>query len=65
MRIEIDQDVCIGAGQCVMSAMDVFDQRDEDGVAYLLEPDPPQEQWPAVQQAAALCPSGAITVTED
>lgn len=65
MRIEIDQDVCIGAGQCVMSAMDVFDQRDEDGVAYLLEPDPPQEQWPAVRQAAALCPSGAITVTED
>ena len=30
MKIEADRDVCIGAGMCVMTAEEVFDQ-DDDG----------------------------------
>ena len=30
MKVVIDQDKCVGAGQCVLLAPDVFDQRDED-----------------------------------
>lgn len=65
MRIEIDEDKCIGAGQCVLSAPEVFDQREDDAVAYVLDGDPAPDLRPVVRQAAQLCPSGALTVTED
>ncbi|MFF4405293.1 ferredoxin [Streptomyces sp. NPDC001262] len=62
MKITIDEDKCCGAGQCVLAAGDVFDQRDEDGVVVLLDPAPPQELLAQVQEAAALCPALAISV---
>ena len=40
MRIEADTEVCIGAGQCVMTAPELFDQSDDDGVVIVLEPEP-------------------------
>lgn len=64
MNIIIDQDKCIAAGQCVVAAGDVFDQRDEDGVVVLLDEDPAAEQAGDVRQAAALCPSMAIRVED-
>lgn len=64
MRIEIDEDRCIGAGQCVLAADDLFDQRDEDGVVALLEESPAPERQEAARQAATLCPAAAITLRE-
>jgi ferredoxin len=40
MRVELDEPKCVAAGQCVMAAPEVFDQRDDDGVAILLEEQP-------------------------
>lgn len=60
MKIVIDEEKCCGAGQCVMIAPDVFDQRDEDGIAVLLDTDPPQDRHAAVQEAASVCPAAAI-----
>lgn len=65
MKIEIDEDKCIGAGQCVLSAPELFDQRDEDGVVVLLDEAPEPERQAAAQEAAALCPAAAITVRQD
>ncbi|SES48139.1 Ferredoxin [Streptomyces sp. yr375] len=65
MRIVIDEQKCCGAGQCVLAAPDVFDQRDEDGIVLLLDPAPPADQREAVREAAALCPALAIVVEED
>jgi ferredoxin len=64
MKVTVDQDKCVASGQCVMAAMEVFDQRDEDGVVVLLTDDPPPEQAEDVRQAAAVCPALAITVEE-
>ncbi|CAM5507981.1 ferredoxin [Streptomyces canarius] len=36
MKVHIDEHKCVASGQCVLVAPDVFDQRDEDGVAVLL-----------------------------
>lgn len=36
VRILADRDRCIGAGQCVLSAPDVFDQSDDDGRVLIL-----------------------------
>ncbi|MFE2432004.1 ferredoxin [Streptomyces sp. NPDC059373] len=63
MEISIDFDKCCGAGQCVLAAPDVFDQRDEDGIVVLLDDNPPQEQYDNVVQAAAVCPAAAIEVS--
>jgi len=60
MKVTLDQDRCVASGQCVMAAMDVFDQRDEDGIAVLLTEDVGPETVPDVQLAAAVCPAAAI-----
>ncbi|MCT2546687.1 MULTISPECIES: ferredoxin [Streptomyces] len=62
MKIDIDQDKCVGAGQCVLVAPEVFDQRDEDGVAVLLTEDPPAQERGGVEEAARICPAAAIRV---
>lgn len=64
MRISIDFDKCCGAGQCVLAAPDVFDQRDEDGIVVLLDADPSEDQYDNVRQAAAVCPAAVIQVHE-
>ncbi|MEV0637500.1 ferredoxin [Streptomyces sp. NPDC050619] len=64
MKITVDEAKCCGAGQCVMVAPDVFDQRDEDGVVVLLDAEPPTELHPAAQEAASVCPAAAIVVDE-
>lgn len=40
MRVIVDTEKCSGAGQCVMLAPKVFDQRD-DGIVIRLDPSPP------------------------
>ncbi|AJC53599.1 MULTISPECIES: ferredoxin [Streptomyces] len=64
MKILIDEDKCVGAGQCVLAAADVFDQRDEDGIVILLDAAPPNASLPQVKDAAARCPALAIEVVE-
>ncbi|MEV7423847.1 ferredoxin [Streptomyces sp. NPDC091212] len=63
MRIAIDEDKCCGAGQCVLAADDLFDQRDEDGVVVLLDPAPPADAFDRAREAATLCPAAAIEVS--
>jgi ferredoxin len=62
VTITVDEDRCCGAGQCVMIAPEVFDQREEDGVVVLLDPAPPPSLLPEVRNAASVCPAGAILV---
>lgn len=62
MRIRIDQDKCCGAGQCVLAAPEVFDQRDNDGVVLLLIESPPESARADVERAARLCPALAIRI---
>ncbi|WP_432974242.1 ferredoxin [Dactylosporangium sp. CA-233914] len=60
MRIEFDEPKCVAAGQCVMAAPDVFDQREDDGVAIVLDHNPGPEHHDEVRDAAAICPAAAI-----
>jgi ferredoxin len=64
MKVVIDEEKCVAAGQCVAAAMEVFDQRDEDGVVVLLNEFPPDELAVDVREAAAVCPALAITIVE-
>jgi len=64
LKITIDQSTCVGAGQCVLAAPEIFDQREEDGIVVLLTDSPDEAQNAAVRKAAKLCPAKAITVIE-
>jgi ferredoxin len=59
LKIVADRDVCIGAGMCVMSAPEVFDQ-DDDGVVVVVQVEVPAEHADAAARAVASCPSGAL-----
>lgn len=64
MKVEIDDVKCVGAGQCVLLAPEVFDQRDEDGIVVLLDGTPPQDQHDVVRESALVCPAAAIHLIE-
>ncbi|MBL1118655.1 ferredoxin [Streptomyces sp. 110] len=65
MKVQVDEAKCCGAGQCVLIAPEVFDQRDEDGIVVLLAPEPAADQRSDVREAAAVCPAAAITLDEN
>jgi ferredoxin len=60
--VEIDRTRCIGAGQCVLAAPELFDQSEDDGLVVLLAPSPAAEHEGAARQAAAACPASVITL---
>ncbi|MFF4808777.1 ferredoxin [Micromonospora chersina] len=62
VRVEVDRDRCCGAGNCVVTAPEVFDQDDEDGLVLLRRSAPPAEALDRVRLAVELCPAGAISV---
>jgi ferredoxin len=61
MRIEADRDACISAGNCVMTAPEVFDQ-DDDGIVELLTDPVPADEEDHAREAVKLCPASALRV---
>ncbi|GAA1719231.1 ferredoxin [Fodinicola feengrottensis] len=62
MRIVADRERCIGAGQCVRVAPELFDQDESEGIVVVLRENPPPELAEAATEAAQLCPSQAIAI---
>lgn len=63
-RVELDEPKCVASGQCVMVAPEVFDQRDEDGVAVVLDETPAAGLLDDVREAVAVCPAAALRLVE-
>jgi ferredoxin len=63
-RVVIDRTLCIGAGNCVRTAGDVFDQ-DDEAIVVLLQEFVPADRLDAVVDAVATCPSGALSIVDD
>ena len=64
MKVHVDQQRCVGSGQCARSVPEVFDQREEDGIVVLRMMQPDDRLVPAVRKAARHCPSQAIRIEE-
>ena len=62
--IEVDQDLCIGSGDCVLSAPRAFLLEDRAATVAVL-PTHGEESVDALIDAAMNCPTGAITVVTD
>ncbi|MGN9837067.1 ferredoxin [Nonomuraea sp. H19] len=65
MKVIVDEDKCCGAGQCVLLAPEVFDQREDDGIVILLDAEPAEPLHATVREAAAVCPGAAIELSEN
>lgn len=61
MQVSVDLDVCAATGGCTQVCPDVFELR-SDGMVHVLIASPGEELREAVNEAAELCPTGAIRV---
>jgi ferredoxin len=59
-KVILDEEKCVASGQCVVAAMSVFDQREDDGIAILLKEDVEDAEVAEVEEAAMVCPASAI-----
>jgi ferredoxin len=65
MRIVVDLELCIGAGVCVLTAPDVFDQSAEDGRVTLRTEHVSGPSEAFARQAVDRCPSAALSIADD
>ena len=63
-KIIVDKSKCVGGGQCVVAAPNVFAQGEDDGLIVVLNDTPPPEEHEAVREATRLCPVLCISVEE-
>ncbi|BBY49811.1 ferredoxin [Mycolicibacterium arabiense] len=63
MRVDADRDACISAGNCVMTADEVFDQ-DDDGIVVVLVSEVSADDEAKVREAVKLCPASALRLVD-
>lgn len=64
MNISSDRTRCVGSGNCVLTAPEIFDQ-DDSGLVAIRAASPPAELRKAARAAAAHCPAAALTIRDD
>jgi ferredoxin len=62
LEVAVDNETCIGAGECARTCPEVFGL-DDEGYVVLLDPNPTDSLRPQVEEAVGECPSGAIAAT--
>jgi ferredoxin len=63
VRVEADRDACISAGNCVMTAGEIFDQ-DDDGIVVVLASEVRADDEAKVREAVKLCPASALRLVD-
>lgn len=63
MKVNVNYDFCASTGACMQVCPEVFEVR-SDGYLYVLQEEPAPELHDKVRQAADMCPTAAITVTD-
>ncbi|MEW6173587.1 MAG: ferredoxin [Bacillota bacterium] len=61
MRVEVDQDLCIGCGTCVDLCPEVFEWMEAEEKAKAIENEVPDDFEDMCQEATESCPTDAIT----
>lgn len=64
LKVSIDRGKCIGSGNCVYVAPEVFSQDDDDGIVILLNEHPGEALTAEVMEAERQCPAMAIRVEQ-
>ena len=61
MRVEVDQELCIGCGTCVDLCPEVFKWMEDDEKAKAIGKDVPEDLEEICQEASESCPTDAIS----
>jgi ferredoxin len=64
MKAVVDRELCIGCGLCEEICPEVF-RMAEDGIAYVLDDNPPHEAYADIEDAVESCPVTAISITAE
>ncbi|MEU3310179.1 ferredoxin [Nocardiopsis sp. NPDC055551] len=62
MKIIADTDRCVGAGQCVLTEPELFDQSEDDATVIVLDETPRSELIEKAREAVHLCPGQALSL---
>ena len=63
MKPVVDEDLCIGCGLCQDTCPDVFEVWD-DGNSHVIREDIGEDLYACVREAAEVCPTEAIAISE-
>ncbi len=63
MKVRVDTAKCSGIGLCEVTAPTVFEVGD-DGQSRAINPEPPENERTAVEQAVNDCPTGALSIQD-
>ena len=63
MKLKVDTTKCSGIGLCEMTAPGVYEVGD-DGQSHVLKEEPSAAELPAVEEAIANCPTGALSMQD-
>lgn len=61
MNVKVDQDMCIGSGNCEATAPEIFVVK--NGKSHVKVSNVPADQEDKVKKAVDGCPSGAISIS--
>lgn len=64
MRVRVDRDLCISAGNCVANAPSVF-ELDQEAIAVVLDPRGRSVREHVLWAAAKDCPTAAIVLEDE
>ncbi len=63
MKVEVDEDICVGTGNCVDTCPEVFEL--VDGISKIKVDVVPGEAEQKVKRAVDECPVSAISIVEE
>jgi len=63
MKILANRAICMGSGQCVNAAPEIFEQDADEGLVVVLKPEVGEDLREAAELAAMSCPVHAVTLT--
>ena len=61
MKVKVDEDLCVGSGNCEATCPKIF--KLIDGIARVQADPVPEEEEDCAQEAVNGCPVGAISIT--
>ena len=64
MKPVVDRDLCTGCALCEQMCPEIF-RMAEDGLAYVVDEDPPVDAYGDVQGCVEMCPVAAISVAAE
>ena len=64
MQVIVDMAKCVGAGACVLTAPDVFDQNEDDGKVIVMIQSPDEARRNEVVESCNVCPTMALSIQD-